>query len=315
MTSIREIWSKYNKGKASIEEKKKLLQAIDNNDQELDQILSEKWSSAQPGNEDTEGQHKLWDNIAVQLRAKNQKKKHFYRYGIAAGIAILVSLFLLLKTYNNPIMKVEVASGEKVKEIMLPDGSKVWIDHGSGISYPKTFTSEARNIKLNGHAFFEVAKNPEKPFLIKTEGMEVKVLGTSFDVYNFKNEPQSVSVRTGKVEVLHTRSNSKIYLEKNEKTFYDPFQETLIKVPVDSEIAIAWRNNVLHFENIPLYQAIRQIERKYDVNINCSDSTLLLKKIRAVYKNEPLDTVLSDITFVTSSTYTNMKNEIILKSN
>ena len=315
MTSIREIWSKYSKGKASANEKKKLIQAIDNEDSELNHIFAEKWNSVKPSHQDLEEQARVWGNIVPQVGINKRRKPYFYRYAVAAAIAVIVSLSLFFVVSNNQMIEVQVASGEPVKEIMLPDGSKVWVNHGSTLSFPKTFSSKTRNIKLEGHAFFEVEKNPKKPFIIKADGIQVRVLGTSFEVYDFKNEPQRVSVRTGKVEVLHTYSDSNIYLEKNEQTFYDYEKDKLVKVPIDSEIAIAWRNNVLHFENIPLHRAIKQIERKFGVSINCSDSTLLHKKIRAVYKNESLDTVLSDLTFVTSSTYTNTNNEITLKSN
>ena len=315
MASLKEIWNRYKLGKADIKEKKKFLEAIDNEDAELDRILYADWKNTGTGKIGRREKNRAWDNLAHTIDIKKRKVVHLYRYGIAASVAACVALTIFLYSTADHNIEVQVASGEKVKEVLLPDGSRVWINHASSISYPKEFGPESRNLILKGHAFFEIEKNPSKPFLVETDGLVVKVLGTSFDVYNFKDESSAISVESGKVEVSHSDSDSKIVLLANERSIYDSGQGRLVKTTFDSETILAWRNNVLHFENLQLGQAIKQIERKYGVHIICTDPELLGIRIRASYTVEPLDSVLTDLAFMTNFDFEKNENnnEITLK--
>lgn len=315
MASLKEIWNRYKLGKADIKEKKKLLEAIDNEDVELDGILYADWKDTRTGKIGRKEKTRAWDNLAHSIAIKKRKVIHLYRYGVAASVAACVALATFLYPTTDHTIEVQVASGEKVKEVLLPDGSRVWINHASSISYPKEFGPESRNLILQGHAFFEIERNPSKPFLVETNEIAVKVLGTSFDVYSFKDESSTVSVESGKVEVSHTDSDSKIVLLANERSVYDSEQGHFGKTTFDSKTIMAWRNNVLHFENLELGQAIKHIERKYGVHIVCTDPGLLGIRIRASYTVEPLDTVLTDLAFMTNFDFEKNENnnEITLK--
>lgn len=316
MASLREIWKRFKLGKADIKEKKRLLEAIDNEDTDLEGILYADWKNTKVAKIGRKERNEAWENLAHSIDIKKRNIIQLYRYGVAAGMAALIGLSIFLYLAADHTVEVQVASGEKVKEVLLPDGSRVWINHASSISYPKKFGPESRNLVLKGHAFFEIEKNPSKPFLVDTEGLSIKVLGTSFDVYNFKDESATVSVKSGKVEVSHSDSDSKIVLLANERSLYDSEQERLVKTTFDSETIMAWRNNVLYFENLELGQAIKQIERKYGVHIICADPELLGIRIRASYAVEPLDSVLTDLAFMTNFDFKKNENnnEITLKS-
>ncbi|MHA7831258.1 MAG: FecR family protein [Flagellimonas sp.] len=314
MTAIKSLWEKYIEGKASQKEKRKLLQAIDDQDAEFDEIFLNRWEAAQEVLENKleieQARKKLhseidFHTIRIALR---------YRYGVAASIAALLTLsfFLYTKTMVNAMVEISVASGDSVKEVVLPDGSTVWVNNGSLISYAEDFGVENRSINLRGNAFFEVVKDSLKPFLINTGKLNVKVLGTSFDVYSFMDEPTRVSVKTGKVEVLHTKSKSKIELIANEQSSFDSITDKMVKKKVGFDQSL-WRDNILQFENLRLKYVLKRIERKYDVRFKCDDSVLLQSRVRASYENETLNAILSDLAFMINFEVSkNKENEITL---
>ncbi len=317
MASLKEIWHKYSNGKASLTEKKILYQAIENNAPELNEVLTEHWDKTKPGPVIYDEKSKSWKAVVSQIGLNKSKKINIYRLGVAASITILLTAFIFLYLIQpNKYVELEVATGANVQEIKLPDGTTVWLNHGSSLSYPTEFGSDSRAVSLTGNAFFEVIKDASRPFLINTNDINIKVLGTSFDVYSFKGESSTVSVRSGKVEVSHPDTKTKITLEKNEQTRFDSTFKRLTKTQIDIEKNIAWRDDILNFDNLRLSKAIKQIERKYGVMIICKDAKLMESRVRAIYKNEPLENVLSDLTFLTNSSYEIIKqNEIVIKPN
>ena len=319
MASVKEIWNRYINGNATIEDKKALIEAIDKSDGELEELFLNDWDTSKDFDVDQDEVRRAKIKLLEELGLNGRRKTNFSVYRIAAGILILVglSLFLHLKNRGDDI-RIEVALGKRIEQVVLPDGTKVWINNGSTISYPKDFlSSSTRKVSLLGNAFFEVVRDTMRPFVIETGKLNVKVLGTSFDVYCYQDEPSRVTVKTGKVEVLHTNSGSKIQLVKNEQSLYDRQSKTLQKVKTNSKMSIVWRDNVLQFENMELRQVLKRVERKYGVKINCPDTLLLKSRIRASYNNEPLDTILSDLAFMTNFDYTKNEktNEITLKPN
>ena len=317
MESIKEIWNRYKNGKATIEDKKELIHAIDNNVSELDEIFSNDLDTIKEFKIDQDEINRAKMRLLTELGLTKKQKTGTTGLKVAASIVLFIGLSLFLYWANKDnTVKIEVASGVEIEQVVLPDGSIVWLNNGSKISYEKDFlSSSSRKVTLSGNAFFDVERDTLKPFIIETGKLNVKVLGTSFDVYCYENEPSRVTVKTGKVEVSHTKSDSKVQLVKNEQSvFYVPSGK-LQKIPANPDMSIAWMHNVLQFENMELGQALKRVERKYGVKINCMDTLLLKSRIRASYKNEPLDTILSDLAFMINFDYTkNVKtNEITLK--
>jgi len=314
MTAIKSLWEKYMEGKASQKEKRKLLQAIDDRDAEFDEIFLNRWEAAHEVLENKLEIEQARKKLHSEIDLDTNRIALRYRYGVVASIAALLTLsfFLYTKTLVNTMVEISVASGDSVKEVELPDGSTVWVNNGSFISYPEDFGVEDRSIILRGNAFFDVAKDSLKPFLINTGKLNVKVIGTSFDVYSFMDEPTRVSVKTGKVEVLHTKSKSKIELIANEQSSFDSLTNQMVKAKIGFDQSL-WRDNILQFENLRLNYVLKRIERKYNVRFKCTDSVLLQSRVRASYENEPLDTILSDLAFMINFEYSkNEENEITL---
>jgi len=134
-------------------------------------------------------------------KPKNRLSHLYHRMVKIAAIAIIFLGITFLASYliNTGSISQVAAKGEK-KTILLPDGSLVFLNSKSSISYSKDFKNK-RELKLTGEAYFEVKKNPERPFLVETEKIKTRVLGTSFNIKAYKNSQTMVSVNTGKVEV------------------------------------------------------------------------------------------------------------------
>lgn len=148
--------------------------------------------------------------------------------------------------------------------MQLSDGTKVWIGARSRLKYPVAFNGKTREVYLEGEAFFEVAKNPDKPFIVKTKDFSVRALGTSFNVMNYADDDFShATLKTGKVEV--TADKQKMLLEPGEQAFYKDHHASVKKVDVD--VYTAWMGNVFKFDKENIDVILRKIARWYDVHI------------------------------------------------
>lgn len=148
--------------------------------------------------------------------------------------------------------------------MQLADGSKVWLGACSKLKYPVAFNGGTREIYLEGEAFFDVAKDPDKPFIVKTKDFSVRALGTSFNVMSYLDEEFShATLKTGKVEVM-TRGQ-KLILEPGEQAYCKDNQSIVRKVDVD--VYIAWMGNTFKFDKENMDVILRKIARWYNVHI------------------------------------------------
>ncbi|SIT16168.1 FecR family protein [Chryseobacterium gambrini] len=152
-------------------------------------------------------------------------------------------------------------------KITLPDGTKVWLNAESSLRYPTKFTDKDRYVELQGEGFFDVAHDQTKPFIVASNGQQVKVLGTKFNINSYSNEP---SVRTtlisGRVELLSSRDKATVILVPGQqaKLVNDGFAVN----SVDTEPFIAWTSNEFQFKGATLQEVLRQVERWYGVDVD-----------------------------------------------
>ncbi|UKJ06782.1 FecR family protein [Solitalea lacus] len=153
-------------------------------------------------------------------------------------------------------------------KLILPDGSKVWLNAASSIRYPTAFAGKERNVEISGEAYFEVAKNAEMPFKVKIDGdTEVEVLGTHFDIMAYKNELKSATtLLEGSVRIK--RGNNHQLLVPGQQAVYQRGVNNAVEVEkADLESVMAWKNGLFVFDNVNIEQVMRQIERWYDVEV------------------------------------------------
>lgn len=177
-------------------------------------------------------------------------------------------------------------------QVILPDGSKVWLNAASKLRYPKKFLTSQRNVELDGEAYFEVARNEKQPFIVKTPNEQVEVLGTHFNINSYSEDKVSkVALVEGKVKVA-THSQSKIL---------QPGQQSRLKnqqmdvQEVNTEEIIAWKNGEFAFNNESLGTSMRQLARWYDIDIQVDPSLEQLALWGSVSRLDNFDKVLKII--------------------
>nr|WP_295921480.1 FecR domain-containing protein [uncultured Dyadobacter sp.] len=238
------------------------------------------------------GLSRLHGLIAGQEGAAEDEAPARFRYFkitswmAAASVVLLIGLGYFLVNWKHGERKVpgialetRASSDHGVVNVTLPDGSHVWLNKNSKIQYPKAFEGDQRQVYLEGEAFFDVVPDPEKPFIVKSNKLSTRVLGTSFDVRAYKGEETaSVSVATGKVEVSKE-------IDKGDPiriTQLTPQQELVINTEKDETyIDIvstydigAWRKDQLVFRNNTYREVVARLEEHYEVRIEMPGNEL-----------------------------------------
>jgi transmembrane sensor len=154
-------------------------------------------------------------------------------------------------------------------QLVLPDGSRVWLNSASSITFPTAFTGKDRLVKLEGEAYMEVAKDASHPFKVSINEMQVEVLGTHFNINGYVNE---VLVKTtlleGRVKVRSSATNQQAILVPGEQAQINRQNQTINKIKdVDVDAEVAWRFGNFQFNNADLKTVMRQLERWYDVEV------------------------------------------------
>ncbi|WEK33683.1 MAG: FecR domain-containing protein [Candidatus Pseudobacter hemicellulosilyticus] len=151
--------------------------------------------------------------------------------------------------------------------LQLPDGTRVWLNAASSLRYPTSFTGSARNVEVTGEAYFEVARNSKQPFTVRiNQKAEVEVLGTSFNITAYPDEP---GIRTtlleGAITVKEQKDSKAILLKPGQQAQLT--DRVRITGQADIEKTMAWKNGLFNFENMPLPEVMKQLERWYDIEV------------------------------------------------
>ncbi len=197
------------------------------------------------------------------------------------------TLAYLIIDNKKPITEVvwfetRVPRGEK-SQLLLPDGSRVWINSESKISYPSNFMDGNREIKLEGEAYFEVAKNEGREFLVKTNDYDIHVLGTKFNVTAYADFGRTeTSLLEGKIEI---HKGDKVFpaAPGQEITFTN--KHFSIK-ETNTNLSTKWKDDIFDFDKIPFKELIVRLERWYDVEIEIQNTELNNILYSGIFKNE-----------------------------
>ena len=181
----------------------------------------------------------------------------------------------------------------------LPDGTVVSLNAGSLITYPQFFDDNIREVKLQGEAFFEVTENAARPFIVSANGLDVLVLGTSFNVRAFEEDQEvQVVLASGKVKVSHQESSAEAYLSPGEEAIFEKEQQQMRKQTANLEAALAWKDNQIVFEDAAAHEVFDALERWYGVQINYQALPENAWNFTGRFEDENLENVLTSISYV-----------------
>ena len=157
-------------------------------------------------------------------------------------------------------------------QLILPDGTKVWLDAASSLVYPTAFTGKDRQVQLKGEAYFEIAEDKSKPFKVLVDDMQIDVLGTHFNVMAYDDENAiKTTLLEGAVKV--TRGQDSHLLEPGQQASCDRSSGTFKVLDANGNEAIAWKDGFFQFAGVPIETVMRQIARWYDVDIEYQGRT------------------------------------------
>ena len=191
------------------------------------------------------------------------------------GFALHFFLNWQKTTHHELQHQIHVPTGQHV-EIMLADGSKVWLNSGSTLTFPSKFNGKKRLVELDGEGFFEVKSDKEHPFIVSTSKYQVKAVGTSFNIYDYQDSPQfEAALLNGKVEVTtNAKKSSVVILTPNQRAAL--CQGVLEVKPIKNANNYLWRKGILYF-NEPLLEVFDKLQEYYDIEFQIRNTSLTRK--------------------------------------
>jgi len=204
----------------------------------------------------------------------------------------------------------------KRSQLELSDGSKVWLNSGSVLEFPSTFSGKNREISLSGEMYIEVEKDEDKPFFVNIQGFQVKVYGTSFNITSYKDmKTQSVVLIEGSVSIIVAASKDEMFMMPDEMILLR--DNTHEKIKVDVTKYISWKDGYLQMDKTPIDEVLKQIERYYNLSFSIGENLNLSSKTCSgkIYLSQNLDNVMETISLLTSTHYTRDDNKIYINVN
>ncbi|RAJ82112.1 FecR protein [Chitinophaga dinghuensis] len=171
--------------------------------------------------------------------------------------------------------------------VILPDGTKVWMNAASELSFPSAFNGRERSVTLTGEAYFEVTGTADRPFIVNTRNQQVQVLGTSFNINAYDNEPMiSTTLITGKVKV--SAGNKSAVLLPGEQLQHNSSSWQILRNP-DTDAVMAWKNGYFSFSNADINTVMKQLERWYDIKVVIATKNKSHQFVGEIPRNLTLD--------------------------
>lgn len=264
-------------GKCNDNEKKEILEWINASEQNKEKYF--KWEEIY-----FLGKHTISDErramaeqkllARIEGQERKNKAKIITMYSFMKYAAVFVGLFLIsILAYwhfdndSTSMIRFVTAEGE-TKQLVLSDGSKVWLNENTSLEFPKIFEDNIRELRLNGEAYFEVTSNKHQPFVVKGATMQIEVLGTKF---NFKNSENcriaEASLLEGEIRASGNANEGLITLSPGQKVELNAYTRQMKVSDTDAEVDALWHNDFVQLTNANIYDIALLLEKIYRVNI------------------------------------------------
>lgn len=225
-----------------------------------------------------------------------------------AGLIAIGSIYMWLGLKNKPVYIVAAATTVSTREgekahVFLPDSTEVTLNSGSSIQYEANFNQKDRIVKFAGEAFFSVATNHEKPFVVKLDQMSIIATGTKFNVFSFGNEDRvETTLEEGAIQVSIS-GHEPIPMNSGEQIVYFMRSKKYQLSEVATDTYTSWKENKLRFNDTPFEEVLRRIGRKYNVRFEITNHNLLNLRYTATFIDESIEEVMQMLQDVSPITY------------
>ena len=263
---------------------------------------------------------KILEQIRKNIRIKKLKRICFRVAAVLIPVVLIVGLYMQRNSKvdlfgTSEYEEVVVDKGERI-QIMFQDGTKVYINSDSKLRYPKKFALNTREVYLEGEAYFVVAKNKNRPFIVNLSGPAIHVLGTSFNVQDYpENKDIVVCLDEGNIN-LTLPTEKKYPVQPGERLVYNKDnQQCTISKMNDMQRLSMWKQNVIVFKDTPLPEVIKILNRWYNVEFKVEDENVLKYVYTLTSDNTLLEKVLMDLEKIApvKFEYNEDKKEVIVK--
>lgn len=245
-------------------------------------------------------------------KVKIRRLTFFYRVAAVIAIPLLLTAGWYLATLfsstpaDTQLCAVSAPKGQ-IAKCVLADGTKVWLNAGTTITYNPSLSGKNRLVNLNGEAYFEVTKNPRRPFIVNTKKLQVKVLGTHFNVKAYpEDKTTETTLEEGSVE-LHLKDfpdQKPVELKPGEHATFEINKKDLKIEKTDTYLLTAWRDGKFIFKDATLDKIIKHLEHFYDVRIHLKNESMGKIRFRGMFSyDQNIFDALEAIEHTTSITY------------
>ena len=262
-------------------------------------------------------QQKIEDQKPDYARVISIRRNYLLKIAVAASLLICIGLaYLVFRESPSVELMQQAQNNATFQTIRLPDGTTVTLNRKSKLSYPVRFNGPTREVYLTGEAFFDVAHNKDKPFMVHTGIYVTKVLGTAFNIRAYDADVDvSVTVTRGKVQVQNDKDPHKkslgVLLPGEQLTINKiSAAATLVRTNVDT--VLEWKNDDLNFENVTFERAAQIFSRHYGIPIQFKNQTLLNCRFTGDFNNDNIAQALDVVCALTNATWRKDENGNIL---
>jgi len=264
---------------------------------EIESSIEEQWKEIpKAGILHDEIKARMWRNIQ---NATIERRRRNYRWITAACAVLLLSVggyqSLRYITPYQQEMVATITAQQDIRLLHLPDGTRVWVNQNTEIEYPVHFAENERNIVLKGEAFFEVARDSSRPFVITSGSIKTTVLGTSFNVKAYEDKTTEVQVRTGKVKV-EGEANT-VFLVRGYAGIFAPESKTIRKQKIH-KLEPEWKKVLIDVDGLTLAQVLEKLQPLHSFDVEYAHDALKNLTIKgALDTRQGFDEILQTVAF------------------
>lgn len=256
-----------------------------------------------------------WNRHQNLYLSNGRVKNKLFSLTLRVAASVLITIGLGYWGWNYLSNKTITSDIATTQQIALPDGSEVTLNANSKLNYKTNFGKEVRRVSLEGEAYFKVVKNPDKPFIIYVNDIEVKVLGTSFNVKAYKDQSNvEVTVAEGTVSVYQKSVNNKpVIITKGQQAVYTPNNQMIEKKENANQNFIAWKTRTIIFENDNLSYIVQTLQSVYRQEFVIENAQLKNCTLTSSFENKDLKSVLKILESTLEISFEEKDGKIIIK--